>query len=88
MLKKLFGKRSSPALEQFLQSMKIGHTEWHDGTGYDLVALREVGGEEVKQVENLLVSRKDQDWRDVEALAALNTPRNRGVEGMPAKQKH
>jgi len=75
MLKKLFGKKSSPALEKFLRSMKIGYTEWHDGTGYDLRALRELSGEEVKRVENLLVSRKDQDWRDVEALAVLNTPR-------------
>lgn len=74
MLKRLFGKKSSPALERFLQSMKIGHTEWHDGTGYDLKALRELSGEEVKQVENVLVSRKDWDWRDVEALAAVNTP--------------
>lgn len=75
MLKKLFGKKYSPAFEKFLQSMKIGYTEWHDGTGYDLKALRELSGEEVKRVETLLVSRKDQDWRDVQALAALNTPR-------------
>lgn len=75
MLKKLFGKKSSPALEKFLQSMQIGYTDWHDGNGYDLAALRELSGEEVKQVENLLVSRKDQDWRDVQALATLHTPR-------------
>lgn len=75
MFKKLFGKKSSPAYEKFLGSMKIGHAEWHDGTGYDLHALKELSGEEAKQVEDLLISRKAQDWRDVEALAALNTPR-------------
>jgi hypothetical protein len=75
MLKKLFGKKSSPALEKFLQSMKIGYAEWHDGTSYDLNALKELSGEEVEQVEELLISRKDQDWRDIEALAALKTPR-------------
>jgi hypothetical protein len=29
---------------------------------------------DLKQVEDLLISRKDSDWRDVEGLAALNTP--------------
>jgi hypothetical protein len=81
MLKNLFRKKSigistssSPALEKFIKSMKIGYMEWHDGIGYDLSALNELRGEELKQVETLLISRKDQDWRDVEALAALNTP--------------
>jgi len=81
MLKKLFHKKSvrlftssSPTLEKFIQSMKIDYMEWHDGIGYDLSALGELRGEELKQVESLLISRKDQDWRDVEALAALNTP--------------
>jgi hypothetical protein len=81
MLKKLFYKKSfrlftssSPALEKFIQSMKIDYMEWHDGIGYDLSALCELREEELKQVETLLISRKDEDWRDVEALAALNTP--------------
>lgn len=82
MLKKLFGKKSSPALEKFLQSMNIGYAGWHDGASYDLRALRELSGEEVKQVENVLIPRKDQDWRDVEALAALNTPR--AIEALKA----
>lgn len=73
-LKKLFRKTSNPALEKFQKSMNIGFMEWHDGMGYDLRALRELRGEDLKQVETLLISRKDQDWRDVEALAVLNTP--------------
>jgi hypothetical protein len=52
--------------------MQIGYMEWHDGIGYDLEALRELSNDEIKQIETLLVARKDQDWRDVEALAALN----------------
>jgi hypothetical protein len=62
------------AYERFMQSMKIDYYKWHDGIGYDLDALNELTGSELKQVEDLLVSRKDSDWRDVEALAALNTP--------------
>ncbi|HEX2980761.1 MAG TPA: DinB family protein [Anaerolineaceae bacterium] len=63
-----------PALQRFLDSMKIGYIEWHDGIGYDLAALREMSAAERAQIEKTLIARKDQDWRDVEALAALNTP--------------
>lgn len=62
------------ALEKFLGSMKIGYMEWHDGVGYDLKALRELSPEALKQLESLLIARKDRDWRDADALAALNTP--------------
>jgi hypothetical protein len=62
------------ALQRFLESMKIDYYKWHDGIGYDLDALSELNSSELNQVEDLLVSRKDSDWRDVEALAALNTP--------------
>jgi len=54
--------------------MKIDYYKWHDGVGYDLDALIELNSSELTQVEDLLISRKDSDWRDVEALAALNTP--------------
>jgi len=64
----------SPAMQRFLKSMKIGYIEWHDGIGYDLDALQEMTTEERKEIETLLISRKDCDWRDVEGLAALNTP--------------
>lgn len=60
-------------LQRFLESMKITYYKWHDGIGYDLDALNELDGSQRKYVENLLISQKDSDWRDVEALAALNT---------------
>lgn len=62
------------AYERFMESMKIDFYKWHDGVGYDLDALNEMNSAELQQVEDLLISRKDSDWRDVEALAALNTP--------------
>jgi hypothetical protein len=65
---------SKPAMERFLQSMNIGYMEWHDGIGYDLDTLKEMNLKELNQVESLILSRKAQDWRDVKALAALNTP--------------
>ena len=63
-----------PAFQRFLDSMKIGYIEWHDGIGYDLDALNEMTPDELRQVEELVIRRKDSDWRDVETLAALNTP--------------
>jgi len=62
------------ALQRFLESMTIDFYKWHDGIGYDLDALNELTNSELKQVEELMISRKDSDWRDVETLAALNTP--------------
>ena len=80
MLKKLFApnkiklsKSSSPALKKFSESMKIGYMEWHDGVSYDLKSLKEISGDELKQVESLLISRIERDWRDVEALAEIDS---------------
>jgi hypothetical protein len=63
----------SSAFDRFMQSMQIGYEQWHDGIGYDLEALQELEGEERARVEALLIRRKDQDWRDAEALASLNS---------------
>lgn len=53
--------------------MEIDFYKWHDGIGYDLEALQELGPSERAEVEALLLSRKDTDWRDAEALAALGS---------------
>lgn len=80
MLKKLFtpnkiklSKLSSPALKKFAESMKIGYMEWHDGVGYDLESLKQISGDELKQVESVLISMIERDWRDVEALAEIDS---------------
>ncbi len=66
----------SAEYQRFLDSMKIGYEQRHDGIGYDLEALAKLSPEEQSQVENLLIAnlRGTGDWRDVEALAALPTP--------------
>ena len=64
---------SGTPLERFYASMNIGFHEWHEGIGYHLDVLKELSSDEIKTVEKLLISRKDKDWRDVEALAALRT---------------
>lgn len=64
-----------PLVERFRQSMEINYERWHDGTGYDLELLRSATDAERAQIEQLLLSGGIQDWRDVEALAALDSPR-------------
>jgi hypothetical protein len=62
---------ASEAYQRFKSSMVMDFDKWHDGIGYDLAALRELEGEELAEVRKLLIGRKGEDWRDVEALEAL-----------------
>jgi len=69
----------SAAYERFMASTNIGYDEWHDGIGYDLEALAQLEGEERAEVERWLVARANDDWRDVEALAALGSTTAKGA---------
>ncbi|MEO7412595.1 MAG: hypothetical protein ABIZ81_04500 [Opitutaceae bacterium] len=62
-------------LARFKASMEIDYEKWHDGIGYDLDLIKQANPEELKAIEDLLIERRNSDWRDVEALAALNSPR-------------
>lgn len=61
------------AFKRFMDSMVLGFDQWHDGTGYDLDALRELTPEERESVEIILKAKGSDDWRAIEALAALGT---------------
>lgn len=61
------------ALGKFVRSMVIDYQKWHDGEGYDIGSLRAATAAERTEIEALLLSRGIRDWRDVEALAELNT---------------
>jgi hypothetical protein len=68
-------------VDRFKKSMVIDYEKWHDGIGYDLKLLNEATLEELDAIVNLLVAKEPLDWRDVEALAALGTPRaNRALK--------
>jgi hypothetical protein len=64
-------------VQRFADSMVIDYEKWHDGIGYDLTLLKEANPKERAAIEALLLPRKTDDWRDVEALAALDTPKAR-----------
>ena len=67
------------AVERFRQSMVIDYEKWHDGIGYDLDIIKKATPEELADIEDLLVNRPVSDWRDVEALAAINSPKARDL---------
>jgi hypothetical protein len=64
----------STAYARFVLSMEMNYEKWHDGIGYDLDALKAATPAERGAIEALLVHRGIKDWRDVEALAVLDTP--------------
>lgn len=59
---------------RFRKSMVIDYEKWHDGIGYDLALIKSASAEERVEIERILLDRRDQDWRDIEALAALDSP--------------
>ena len=60
---------------RFKQSMMIDYDAWRDGTPYDLAALKGVTPEERDLLVDEICDRGSLDWRDVEALRELGTPK-------------
>lgn len=63
----------SERVEKFRSSMVIDYEKWHDGVGYDVALLAEATPADRTAIEAMLLNRGVNDWRDVEALAALRT---------------
>ncbi len=72
-----FPRPSGSALSRFEQSMVMDYEKWREGTSYDLAILKTASPEELVAIEELLLRNGTRDWRDVEALAALDSPRAR-----------
>ncbi len=68
---------SDTPFRRFERSMVIDYEKWHDGIGYDLEALDDADEEELKTIEIVLINHHPLDWRDIEALARLDTSRAR-----------
>ena len=68
-------KHPSPAYTRFKQSMMIDYNAWREGTPYDIAALASITDEERTLLTDELWEKPDLDWRDVEALRALATPK-------------
>lgn len=67
-------KAPATPLEQFEASMVMDFDKWHDGIGYDLDILRTLSAADQATVVRKLQQNGIKDWRDVEALAAIDLP--------------
>jgi len=67
----------SPAYTAFLASMTIDLEKWRDGIGFDLESLKNVTEAERDLLVQTLIHKLETegDWREIEALAAIGTPR-------------
>ena len=68
-----FNPSSLTPLQRFEASIKIGFEQWHDGIGYDIEAIKIASQAELDAIEQILINHSPRDWRDIEALAELNT---------------
>jgi HEAT repeat protein len=66
-------------LARFERSLVIDQEKWRDGIGYDLDAIRDASDKEREAIESLVIQRSPRGWREIEALAVLDTPRARDV---------
>lgn len=62
-------------VDRFRQSMVMDYEKWHDGVGYDLDVLGEMSADEQHQAEMMILAKGVSDWRDLEALDLIGTPR-------------
>lgn len=65
----------SDAYTRFKRSMMLDYDAWKEGTPYDVPALAEVTAEERELLTDEICEKGSLDWRDVEALRALATPK-------------
>jgi hypothetical protein len=68
---------SDNPLDRFLASMVMNYDMWHDGLSYDLDMLDKLARDDLEVAERALISHSPRDWRDIEALARINTPAGR-----------
>lgn len=76
------------AVDRFRESMVCTYDRWREGTGYDVGIFKMASPEELVEIETLLLSRGIDDWRDVEALASLDSPRAKVALRKALKSSH
>lgn len=68
-------RNPTAAYTRFKQSMILDYDKWKEGTPYEIAALSEITDEERTLLTDEICERSSLDWRDVEALRALATPK-------------
>lgn len=68
--------------------MTIDYGKWRDGEPYDIAALSDITDDERDLLTDEICGKSSLDWRDVEALRALDTPKARQRVARAAKRQH
>lgn len=63
--------RPQTAFERFDESREMNYERWHDGIGYDMDAFAEMSLDERISLQATFIP--PQDWRDIEALLAIDS---------------
>lgn len=80
-------RNATPAYTRFKQSMMIDYDAWKEGTPYDIAALADISEEERGLLTDEICEKSSLDWRDVEALRALATPKAVKRVGVAAEKQ-
>lgn len=80
-------RNPSEAYTRFKRSMMLDYDAWKEGTPYDVPALAEVTEEERELLTDEICEKSSLDWRDVEALRALATPKALKRLGVAAERQ-
>jgi hypothetical protein len=80
-------RNPTAAYVRFKQSMVLDYDKWKDGAPYDIPALSQVTEEERDLLTDEICERSSLDWRDVEALRALATPKATKRVGKAAEKQ-
>jgi hypothetical protein len=70
--------KQTPAFQRFFASIVPSWEQWPEGKTYDLAAIPDMSAFERRRLVDLLTAR-DVTWREVEALAAIDTPAARAA---------
>jgi hypothetical protein len=62
------------AYDRFVHAARMGLDQWRDGSSHDLDAIREASDEERSKIEQFLLSRGIDSYRDVQAVVELDSP--------------
>lgn len=64
-------------VEKFQRSMRLDFETWKEGTEYDIGLIEGATPDELLELERLVLNHSPRNWRDVQALVALDSPRTR-----------
>ncbi len=73
------GKTPASIVQRFVQSMEMNYDKWREGEGYDLTLIQKDDERSLECIEKIVIQHSPRDWRDIEALAMIDSPKARAA---------